>query len=159
MRSIDKIKTRRQLLAIVDKYKKQGKKIAFTNGCFDILHSGHIKYLEAAKNKADILLVAVNTDSSVKKIKGLKRPINKQSDRIKVLSAISCIDYLTFFGEETPLNLIKLLKPDVLIKGGDWDIKKIVGSAVVRSYGGKVITIPYIKGYSTTNLIKKINAL
>lgn len=159
MRSTDKIKSHHQLLAILRKLKKQGKSTAFTNGCFDILHSGHIKYLEAAKDKADILLVAVNTDLSVKKIKGPGRPINKQSDRIRVLSAISCIDYLTFFGEATPLNLIKLLKPDVLIKGGDWDVKNIVGSDVVKSYGGNVISIPYLKGFSTTNLIKKINAL
>lgn len=153
----NKIKTQRQLKTIVDRLKREGKKVGFTNGCFDILHYGHIKYLEKAKQLSDVLVVAVNSDSSVKKIKGSGRPINKQFARIAVLSALSCIDYLTVFSEDTPLKLIKLLSPDILIKGGDWKMEDIVGADFVKSYGGKIITIPYLKGYSTTKLIEKIN--
>lgn len=152
----NKIKTRQQLKRIVDGLRKKRKKIAFTNGCFDILHYGHIKYLEKARRLADILIVAVNSDSSVKKIKGNGRPVNNQFARVGVLSALSLIDYLVIFNEDTPLKLIKLIRPDVLIKGGDWKIKTIVGADIVKSYGGKVVTIPYLKEYSTTGLIEKI---
>lgn len=155
----DKIRTQKELKRIIGKLKKQGKRIAFTNGCFDILHYGHIKYLEDAKAKADILVVALNSDASIKRIKGCLRPINTQADRARVLGALSAIDYVTIFNEETPLKLIQLVKPDILIKGGDWQMRKIVGADFVRTYGGKALTIPYIKGYSTTKLIEKIKKI
>jgi len=159
MSSANKFKSHKQLKLIINNLKKQGKTIAFTNGCFDILHYGHVKYLQSSKEKADVLIVALNSDSSVRKIKGRARPINKQINRIKVISALSCIDYVTIFNEETPLEVIRLLKPDVLIKGGDWDKKDIVGGDFVETYGGKVVTIPYLKGYSTSKLISKIYAM
>lgn len=152
----DKIKTRARLKKIINRLKKQGKKIAFTNGCFDILHYGHIKYLEDAKAKAGILVVGLNSDASIKRIKGASRPINRQSDRARMLEALSAIDYITVFNEDTPLKLIQALKPDILIKGRDWSVRKIVGADFVRASGGRVITVPYLKGYSTTGLIEKI---
>lgn len=152
----DKIKTRARLKKIISRLKKQGKKIAFTNGCFDILHYGHIKYLEDAKAKAGILVVGLNSDASIKRIKGASRPINRQSDRARMLEALSAIDYITIFNEDTPLKLIQALKPDILIKGRDWSVRKIVGADFVRASGGRVITVPYLKGYSTTGLIEKI---
>lgn len=136
--------------------KNKGKTVVFTNGCFDILHVGHIRYLAGAKQKGDILIVGLNSDASVKKIKGKDRPINTQQDRAEVLAAIESVDFVTIFCESTPLNLIKAIKPDVLVKGGDWQKDKIVGSAQVLSRCGKVFVIPYIRGRSTTNLIKKI---
>lgn len=155
----NKIKTKEELKKIVLRLKKQDKKVVFTNGCFDILHYGHIKYLQDAKGLAEVLVVGLNSDSSVKKIKGSARPINKQLDRARVLSALACVDYLTIFSEDTPLKLIKLIQPDVLVKGGDWPTERIVGADFVKSRGGKVLAIPYIKGYSTTRLIEKVRAL
>src|SRR3989338_1990991 len=154
----DKIKTQKELKRTIAYLRKQGKKIVFTNGCFDILHYGHIKYLQDAKGLADVLVLGLNSDSSVKKIKGLARPINKQLDRARVLSALSCVDYLTIFSEDTPLRLIRLIQPDVLVKGGDWQTEKIVGADFVKARGGKVLAIHYIKGYSTTKLINKIRS-
>lgn len=151
----DKIKKLPSLKKIVTRIKKQNKTIVFTNGCFDILHLGHIKYLEEAKKQGDILIVAVNSDSSVKKIKP-GRPINKELDRQKVLAGLSSVDYVVLFNQETPLSLIKAIKPDILIKGGDWKSNKVVGKNIVERYGGKVKIINYLKGYSTTNLLKKI---
>ncbi|MEK6564793.1 MAG: D-glycero-beta-D-manno-heptose 1-phosphate adenylyltransferase [Candidatus Omnitrophota bacterium] len=153
-----KIKTKKELKDIISSLNKQGKRIVFTNGCFDILHYGHIKYLQDAKGLADVLVLGLNSDSSVKKIKGPARPINKQLDRARVLSALSCVDYLTIFSEDTPLGLIRLIQPDVLVKGGDWQTEKIVGADFVKARGGKVLAIPYIKGYSTTKLINKIHS-
>jgi rfaE bifunctional protein nucleotidyltransferase chain/domain len=152
----DKIKTLARLEKIIHQLKKQGKKIAFTNGCFDILHYGHVKYLEDARAKADILVVGLNSDASIKIIKGASRPINRQADRAKMLEALSAIDYITIFNEDTPLKLIRALKPDILIKGRDWSVRKIVGADFVRASGGRVVTVPYLKGYSTTGLIEKI---
>lgn len=155
----DKIKTQKELKRIIAYLRKKDKRIVFTNGCFDILHYGHIKYLQDAKGLAEVLVVGLNSDSSVKKIKGSARPINKQLDRARVLSALACVDYLTIFSEDTPLKLIKLIQPDVLVKGGDWPTERIVGADFVKSSGGKVLAIPYIKGYSTTRLIEKVRAL
>lgn len=154
----NKLKTQKELKAIINNLKRQGKTIAFTNGCFDILHYGHVKYLEDARAKADILVVGVNSDSSVRKIKGDGRPVNKQVDRLRVLAGLESVDYVTLFYEETPVRLIQLLRPNILVKGGDWNKGSIVGSDFVTGYGGKVRVIPYVKGYSTTNLIKKLNA-
>ena len=156
MNCLNKIHTQARLKGIIDKLRKQGKKIAFTNGCFDILHYGHIKYLQDAKLASDILVLGLNSDASVKRIKGHKRPANKQLDRSRVLAALSCVDYITVFNQDNPLKLIKLLRPDILIKGGDWETDKIIGAEFVKSYGGRVLTIPYLKGYSTTGLIARL---
>ena len=151
-----KIKTLAALQREIGKFKKEGRKIVFTNGCFDILHYGHAKYLQDAKNQGDILVVAVNSDSSIRKIKGMGRPIVDEGNRLKLLSSLECVDYLVLFKERTPLEVIKKLRPDILIKGADWNKSKIVGSDFVESYGGKVLTVKLVKGLSTTNLIKKI---
>lgn len=152
----EKIKNLNSLKKIILKLKKRGRKIVFTNGCFDLLHYGHVKYLEDAKSKGDILVVAINSDASVRKIKGKKRPIMAQEDRLSLIAALESVDYAVLFNEETPLKVIKELRPDVLVKGADWGRKQIVGSDTVLSYGGKVSTIKLAKGRSTTNLIKKI---
>ncbi len=156
---INKIRESNRLKNILGRLRSKGRKIVFTNGCFDILHAGHVDYLSRAKRLGDILVVGLNSDSSAQKIKGENRPINKERDRVKVLASLYFVDYVTIFNETTPEVLIKKLKPDVLVKGGDWKIKDIVGSKFVRSYGGKVKRIPYIKGHSTTSLMAKINSL
>ena len=156
--SLSKVKTVSALSAKLNSLKSRGSKVVFTNGCFDILHVGHVDYLEKAKRQGNILVVGLNSDSSVKKIKGSARPINRQRDRARVLAALSCVDYITIFSEDTPERLIKKLKPDIIVKGGDWKKKDIVGGSFVESLGGKVVTIPFVPGYSTTSLIKKICA-
>lgn len=152
----DKIKKLADLKKIASTLKKRGKKIVFTNGCFDLLHYGHVKYLEDAKNKGDVLVVAINSDASVRKIKGPKRPLASESDRARVIASLQSVDYVTVFADETPLEVIEALRPDVLIKGADWKNKEIVGSCVVLRDGGNISTIKLEKGRSTTNLIKKI---
>lgn len=151
-----KIKNVSKLKTIIRFLKKRGKKIVFTNGCFDILHKGHIELLKEAKSLGDVLVVAINSDSSVKKIKDAKRPINSAKDRALVLSAIEFIDFISIFNQPTPAQIIKKLKPDVLVKGTDWKKDEIVGKDFIESKGGKVYSIPLAKGYSTTNLINKI---
>lgn len=130
-------------------------KIVFTNGCFDILHKGHVTYLERAKRLGDILVVALNSDTSIQKIKGPTRPINPLQDRLEVMAALESVDFVTWFEEETPLHLIRLLKPKVLVKGGDWKVDQIVGAPDVIAAGGRVRSLPYIKGRSTTQIIAK----
>lgn len=152
----EKIKSISQLKKIVNSLKAKGKRIVFTNGCFDILHFGHVKYLEQAKKKGDILIVAINSDRSIKKIKGKKRPIMPQKQRTRLVAALESVDYVTIFNQSTPLKLIKLLKPQVLVKGADWKTKDIVGGEVVKSYQGKVVTVACIGKLSSSNLIKKI---
>lgn len=144
--------------ALLKKILRSGrrKKIVFTNGCFDILHYGHVRYLQEAKSKGDMLVVGLNSDESVRRLKGRNRPIMPQRERAKILTALSCVDYCIIFNDDTPLRLIKGLKPDILIKGGDWKKEKIVGGDFTLAHGGKVLTIPYIKSHSTTNIIKKI---
>ncbi len=136
--------------------KREGKRIVFTNGCFDILHYGHVKYLQDAKAKGDYLVVAVNSDSSVKKIKGKGRPVVPQGDRMRTLAVLGCVDFVLLFNEDDPLKLIKAIKPDFLIKGSDWSKKSIVGASFVESYGGKVLTVNLVKNRSTSAIIKKI---
>ncbi|MCX7697900.1 MAG: D-glycero-beta-D-manno-heptose 1-phosphate adenylyltransferase [Candidatus Goldbacteria bacterium] len=148
--------SRKKLLKILKKLKIQGKKIVFTNGCYDILHIGHIRFLKKAKKFGDILLVALNSDSSVKKIKGDKRPIIPQRERAEVLSALEFVDFITVFYEPDPYNIIKDIKPDVLVKGGDWPLNKIIGADIVKKSGGIVKNIKYIKGNSTTEIINKV---
>ena len=155
----EKIKDLGILGRIISRLKKAGEKIVFTNGCFDLLHYGHVKYLEDAKRKGDILVVAVNSDSSVRKIKGRNRPIVNEKDRLGVIAALESVDYVVLFKERTPTKVIKILKPDILVKGADWDKNNIVGADYVTSIGGRVSTMKLIKGRSTTNLIKKIAKL
>lgn len=137
-------------------HKVSGKKIVFTNGCFDILHKGHVAYLNEAKKLGDVLFVGINSDSSVKKLKGPTRPINNENDRKFVLSNLRCVDAVEIFSEETPLDLINLVRPLVLVKGGDWKIDQIVGAKEVQSWGGEVLSLDFVDGYSTTGIIKKI---
>lgn len=139
----------------VSYYRAQNKKIVFTNGCFDLLHIGHVTYLEEAKKLGDILIVGINSDKSVKKLKGPSRPIQNENDRSEILAALKSVDHTFIFDEETPLNLIKNVKPDVLVKGGDWKIEQIVGSDFVLSYGGSVKSLNFVNGKSTTSLIEK----
>ncbi len=156
MDSAQKIKEEKKLKKIVQRLRRKGKRIVFTNGCFDILHYGHIKYLESAKGYGDVLIVAVNSDSSVRKLKGKSRPINNQTERTNIVASLGCVDYVTVFKEPTPYRMIKNLKPDYLIKGADWKKEDIIGRDIVASYGGKVGVVPFIKNYSTTDLIRKI---
>ncbi len=152
----NKIKNARALKSILLALKKKGKRIVFTNGCFDILHYGHVKYLQDAKSKGDILVIAVNSDSSVKRLKGPSRPVVNEKDRMGVLAGLESVDFVTIFNDNTPLKLIRLLRPDLLVKGGDWDEKDIVGGGLVESWGGKVISLPFVKNRSTTRIINKI---
>ena len=151
-----KIKKTLELLRALKTLRSKGKKIVFTNGCFDILHVGHIRYLIKAKRLGDILVVALNSDSSVRAMKGKDRPIIRQRDRARVLASLYFVDYVTIFDDPTPEKLIMLIRPDILAKGGDWRVKDIVGSDFVRSHGCRVVRIPFVKGYSTTSLIRKI---
>ena len=139
--------------------KKPGKKIVFTNGCFDILHKGHVTYLQKAKKLGDILVVGLNSDASVRRLKGPGRPLNSERDRALVLSALDCVDRVVVFNEDTPEKLIHRIRPDVLVKGGDWKKKDIAGAPFVESYGGKVRILPFVKGFSTTGLLAKIQKL
>lgn len=151
-----KIKKIKELKKTVEALHRQGKKIVFTNGCFDLLHYGHVIYLKKAKSKGDILIVAVNSDSSVRRIKGNGRPIVKEADRANVIAGLESVDYVTIFNEATPQKSIKTLKPDILVKGSDWGKNNIIGADIVAKYGGKVLTIALARGRSTTNLINRV---
>ncbi|MCX5713638.1 MAG: D-glycero-beta-D-manno-heptose 1-phosphate adenylyltransferase [Candidatus Omnitrophica bacterium] len=151
-----KIKNLSQLKKICARLKKQGRVVVFTNGCFDILHLGHVKYLEDAGRYGDILVVAVNSDASVSKIKGSARPIVNQYDRIRIIAGLESVDYAVLFNASTPLDLIRLLRPDILIKGADWKKENIVGAGLVKSYGGRVLTVKLLPDRSTTKLIERI---
>lgn len=137
------------------KRKEEGKKIVFTNGCFDILHRGHVSYLNEARNLGDLLVIGLNSDASVKRLKGESRPINQENDRKFVLENLKSVDYVVIFQEDTPLELIKSITPDILVKGGDWPIEKIVGHEIVMQNGGKVMSLSFVDGYSTTKIIEK----
>jgi D-beta-D-heptose 7-phosphate kinase/D-beta-D-heptose 1-phosphate adenosyltransferase len=139
--------------------REKGKKVVFTNGCFDIIHAGHVRYLKKARSCGDILVVGLNSDSSVKAIKGESRPIGPQNERAEVLSALSSVDRVVIFNDPTPIKLIKAIKPDVLAKGADWAARDIVGGDIVRENGGRIARITLVKGRSTTNIIKKILTL
>ena len=146
-------------LKVVEELKKEGKKIVFTNGCFDIIHAGHVDYLEKAKSLGDFLIVGLNSDESVRRLKGKDRPVNPQDQRKKVLSALKPVDMVIIFDEDTPERLIKEIKPDILVKGGDWKIENIVGADFVKSYGGQVLTIDFVYDTSTSKIISKIRSL
>ena len=153
---MDKILDRKILKDKLNTLRREGKKIAFTNGCFDILHYGHVSYLQAAKNKGRILIVGLNSDESVRRLKGEGRPINNELNRAGVLAGLACVDFVVIFGEDTPYQLIAAVKPDILIKGEDWKGKEIVGSDIVRQNGGKVELVHYVDGLSTTRIVEKI---
>jgi len=143
----------------LENWKKEGKKIVFTNGCFDIIHAGHIDYLEKAKALGDILVIGLNSDNSVKRLKGKDRPINPVEYRKKVLEALKPVDLVIIFEEDTPENLIKQVKPDILVKGGDYTVDTIVGANFVKSYGGKVEIIDFVYDISTTKITQKIRGI
>jgi len=146
----------RQAALIARRLKKSGCRVVFTNGTFDILHRGHVEYLQKARKLGDALFVGLNTDRSVRSYKTPDRPINSQKDRGIVLSALACVDYVILFDTPTPLSLIKLLRPDVLVKGADWKKKQVAGAREVESWGGRVKLVPLTQGRSTTNVIEKI---
>lgn len=145
-----------ELSIIREQLKKQNKKVVFTNGCFDILHAGHVDYLTKAKELGDVLIVAMNSDSSARSIKGDKRPIVLQAERAFILSNLKAVDYVTIFNEDTPYEALKKLVPDILVKGADWSKENIVGKDIVEGAGGKVETIDFVNFQSTTNIIKTI---
>ena len=152
----NKIKTVQELRPLLDILRASGRKIVFTNGCFDLIHTGHTRYLAKAKSLGDLLVVAVNSDSSVRGIKGEKRPINNEADRMETLASLESVDYVVLFNEPDPHRIIGELQPDVLVKGGDWPIEKIIGRDIVQARGGKVVSTGYIEGASTTGIIEKI---
>jgi rfaE bifunctional protein nucleotidyltransferase chain/domain len=152
----EKIKNTQELKVLFDILRATGKKIVFTNGCFDLIHTGHTRYLAKARSFGDILIVAVNSDASVRAIKGEKRPINTEAERMETLAALEVVDYVTLFSEPDPHRIISELQPDVLVKGGDWPLERIIGREVVESRGGKVVSVGYIEGASTTGIIEKI---
>lgn len=151
-----KILNKSTLLPTLERLRKFGKKIVFTNGCFDILHPGHIHTLQEAAALGDFLLVAINSDASVKRLKGPNRPVNAEDARALVIAALSMVDGVCIFDEDTPLQLIQKIMPDVLVKGGDYQPHEVVGSAEVNTHGGKVAIISYLEGYSTTSLIDQM---
>jgi D-glycero-beta-D-manno-heptose 1-phosphate adenylyltransferase len=143
---------------ILESWRRLSKTIVFTNGCFDIIHAGHIDLLRRCASSGDKLVIGLNSDESVKRIKGNNRPINNQKNRSMILEAIKYIDLVVIFDEDTPYNLINSIRPDILIKGGDWSPDKIVGRDIVESYGGKVLSLPLLEGHSTTNLLERIKS-
>ncbi len=151
-----KIKEKKDLTKIIKNLKAKGKRIIFTNGCFDLLHVGHVRYLEEAKALGEVLVIGVNSDASVREIKGPERPILPVEERVEILSSLECVDYVTVFDEADPLLLITSLLPNVLVKGGDWTKEQIVGGEMVEKSGGEVVIIPFVQGVSTSNLIETI---
>ena len=145
-----------KLAPILKNLQIQGRKVVFTNGVFDLLHLGHVTYLQAAQKKGDLLVVGLNSDASVRRIKGPLKPLLPVEERAEMLLALACVDYATFFEEDDPYNVIKVLRPDVLVKGGDWAIDKMIGGDLVQSWGGQVLNIPVVEGRSTTNLIQMV---
>lgn len=146
-----------QLLEIISDLKKRNKKIITTNGCFDIIHVGHVRYLAQAKTLGDILIIAMNTDESVRKLKGPTRPVNSESDRAEILAALGVVDYVILFGEETPAALLEKIKPDIHVKGGDYNLETLPEAKTIQDSGGKIVFIPFVEGKSTTNTIERIN--
>ena len=147
-----------ELQVVLDKIKEEGKTLAVTNGCFDILHVGHVRYLNMSSQCADYLMVLLNSDKSVRAIKGETRPINKQEDRAEVLSALNCIDFVMFFDENSPAKLLEEIKPDVYTKGADYNLENLPEAKSIQSYGGKIAFIDLVEGVSTTKILEKLNS-
>lgn len=159
-RLTSKVRSPRALARELARLRRSRKKpaVVFTNGCFDLLHKGHVTYLEKARGLGNLLVVALNADASVRRLKGPSRPVNPLADRLEVIAALESVDYVTWFEDDTPLKLIEMLSPDVLVKGGDWKPSQIVGSKHVLAAGGKVRSLPYVAGRSTTRIIEKAQA-
>jgi len=157
--SIDKIKSRGELASLCEEFRKVGKRIGFTSGVFDLLHAGHVEYLEFARSQGDVLIVGLNTDESVRRLKGPGRPINTFEDRAYVLAGLESVDYVIGFSEDTPYKLIAEIIPHVLVKGSDYRPEDVIGRDIVESNGGKLVLAPFKKGYSTTGLVKKLKSL
>lgn len=153
---MEKVLALEDLPARVSELRKQGRKIVFTNGCFDILHPGHLSYLQKARALGDVLIVGINSDRSVKELKGNLRPIFDQEERCELLSGFESVSFITIFDESTPRDLIKVILPDVLVKGGDWRLEQIVGREEVEASGGRVVSVPYEEGYSSSAIIQRI---
>jgi rfaE bifunctional protein nucleotidyltransferase chain/domain len=154
-----KVLTKEQLAPLLQQARAQKKRIVFTNGCFDLMHIGHTRYLQAANALGDVLVVGVNSDASVRSLnKAPDRPVVTEAQRAEVLAALGCVDYVVIFSEPDPLNLIAAVQPDVLVKGGDWDMDRIIGRGIVEQRGGVVRTIPLVPGMSTTSLIQQIRS-
>lgn len=151
-----KLCSQEEMLLKVRNWQANGEKVVFTNGCFDILHAGHVRYLAAARHLGDRLVVGLNTDASVKRLKGPKRPVAPEQDRAEVLSALASVDAVTLFDDDTPEALIGMLLPDILVKGADWPVEKIAGAKSVIGHGGSVLTVPLLEGRSTTGIIETI---
>jgi D-beta-D-heptose 7-phosphate kinase/D-beta-D-heptose 1-phosphate adenosyltransferase len=145
-----------ELLPYLKECRSLGKRIVFTNGVFDLLHYGHVTYLKDARARGDCLVVALNSDASVRRYKGPLKPLVPLAERAEMLLALDCVDFATFFDEDTPYEAVKTIHPDILVKGGDWPVDKIVGADLVLSWGGKVESIPYVEGRSTTNLVESV---
>ncbi|WP_425058571.1 D-beta-D-heptose 1-phosphate adenylyltransferase [Sporomusa carbonis] len=152
-----KIIDRAHIAAIAENLRTTGRKVVFTNGCFDILHAGHVRYLAAARALGDCLIVGLNSDQSVRHLKGPTRPVNGQDDRAEVLAALAAVDYVVIFDDATAENLVADIKPDIYAKGGDYTIEKLPESRIVASYGGRTVLVPEVPGRSSSNIIKKIN--
>ncbi len=153
-----KILALKDLLPVRARLRRKGKTVVFTNGCFDLIHAGHIRLFRFAKRHGDVLIVALNADASIRKLKGPSRPVFPLRERLEILSAVADIDYVTWFCEETPRKIIAALLPDVLVKGGDWGAGEIVGREEVEAAGGKVVRAPYLRGHSSTSIIDRILA-
>lgn len=152
----DKLKSAAQIVLIAAEARQRGQKVVFTNGCFDLLHRGHVHVLRQAKAAGDLLIVALNSDRSVTTIKGPGRPVMHEADRVELIAAMEMVDYVIVFDEPDPYKLIEAIKPDVLAKGGDWKMDAVVGADVVERNGGRVVLIPYLDGFSTTKIIERI---
>jgi len=155
-RTMGQVITREALSEERVQLRREGKRVVFTNGCFDLLHPGHVRYLREARSLGDVLVVALNSDASVRALKGEGRPILNQDERAVVMAALEVVDYVTVFEEETPRELIASLLPDVLVKGGDWAIEAIVGREEVEAAGGRVLSLPYLEGASTSEIVQRI---
>lgn len=149
------LKTREEAAQWAAHHRLHGKKVVFTNGCFDLLHLGHVQYLNEAADLGNVLLVGLNTDRSVSALKGPERPLQSEQSRAHIMSSLRCVDAVVLFDEDTPLELIKAVKPDYLVKGGDYQIENIVGYSEVKSWAGQVVTIPFLEGFSTTSIVEK----
>lgn len=150
--------SREQIQLIAASLKAAGKTVVFTNGCFDILHVGHVRYLTAARNLGDCLIVGLNTDQSVRTLKGPTRPVNNENDRAEVLSALSVVDYIVLFGENTASELVEVIQPAIYVKGGDYDVAELPEAEAVAKHGGKIVLVPMVEGRSSTQIINKIKA-
>jgi len=151
-----RVKSQAEALETVRQWQATGKKVVFSNGCFDILHAGHVEYLEAARELGDVLVIGLNSDASVRRLKGTMRPICCENDRAALLSALRCVDCVTLFDDDTPEELITMLIPDILVKGADWDVERIAGASAVLAHGGEVLTLPLLEGRSTSTIIETI---